>query len=94
MTIEEAREKAATLGLLAKDDIEDWRVRLKVLLHDANLGTRIRWRQELRALATIDDLLAQLKDSEGKLAAIRAWRNATGPNVAWSILDSILQGGK
>ena len=40
-------------------------------------------------------LLAQLKDREEKLAAIRAWRKATKPpNIAWSILDSILKGGE
>ena len=65
----EAREKAATP--LTEFEIEEWRRLLDVLMHDAELATTIRWKQELRALATIDALLAQLKGRDKKLEAMQ-----------------------
>ena len=59
------KEKAATP--LSEFEVEQWRGSLSLLMHDASLKTEIRWKQELRALATIDDLLAQLRDREEKL---------------------------
>jgi len=41
---------------LSQQECADWRSRLNLLLHNASLGTSLRWRQEVRALATIDRL--------------------------------------
>ena len=47
---------------LTKFECEQWRVLLDTLMHDANLATEIRWKPELRALATIDKLRTDVTD--------------------------------
>ena len=46
---------------LTEDDIGGWKQRLDTLMHDADLGTTLRWKQELRALATIKQLNTKLE---------------------------------
>ena len=95
----EAREKPAPL---TEFDIEQWRGTLGLLMHDASLGTSLRWYQERRALATIDKLLAELRDSEEKLTAVKEYGEVLAKGSysglwRWQVkidLDRILEGGK
>ncbi len=93
-----AREKAAPP--LTAWEIEAWRRSLDTLMHDANLGTTLRWKQERRALATIDALLAELEKTRAKLEAVERWRDGLGKRAGWgavgkvAALDRILKGAE
>jgi len=89
-----AREKAAMVEVLATWELAEWGKRLDLLLHDASLGTLLRWRQERRALATIDELLAQLKDREEKaeqaVSHIQSARGKLAKGMVRDLLDAAL----
>lgn len=105
----EAREKATTP--LTAEEYAEWKGNINdvadILLPEPLRSQYLLWHEitttveiQLRLFTTIDNLLAQLKDREEKLVAVRAWGQRNPYQDAWPDLrdwpglDRILQGGK